>query len=134
MKARIKLYDSHLGHLYELRRIMLGLHSNVSIFPKQRPLWTDLVGLPKSFCKLMQVLISCLYEGWSFLVAPFLDKSVVCSSSELQCEELALEGHRNTTDETLNFRLFFFSFHMVLYDYLLLLKLLSNFYVFYRRI
>ncbi len=41
-----------IGHLYELRRIILGLPSTVSIFPKQRPLWMDLVDLPKSFCKL----------------------------------------------------------------------------------
>ena len=49
------------GHLYELRRIILGLPYTVSIFPKQRPLWTDLVDLPQNFCKLFFGLV-CIFN------------------------------------------------------------------------
>nr|CAH0111756.1 unnamed protein product [Daphnia galeata] len=80
----LSTYEWNVRHLYELRRIILGLPSQFSIFPEQRPLWAGLVGLPKNFYK-----------------------SVECTSFEPQCEELALEGHRNSTDETLNLRLLF---------------------------
>ncbi|XP_046643069.1 uncharacterized protein LOC124328354 isoform X2 [Daphnia pulicaria] len=77
----LSTYEWNTRHLYEIRRIILGLPSTASIFPKQRPLWTNLVGLPKSFYR-----------------------SVECTIFEPQCEELTLEGHRNSTDETLNLR------------------------------
>ncbi|XP_046452497.1 uncharacterized protein LOC124200214 isoform X3 [Daphnia pulex] len=77
----LSTYEWNTRHLYEIRRIILGLPSTASIFPKQRPLCADLVDLPKSFYR-----------------------SVECTIFEPQCEELALEGHRSSTDETLNLR------------------------------
>lgn len=68
-------------HLYELWRLRRGLHLSFSILPTQRHLWSHLVELPHSFFRKVN----------SKIFGP-------------QREELALEGHRTSCDETLNLR------------------------------
>ncbi|KAI9564284.1 hypothetical protein GHT06_008022 [Daphnia sinensis] len=68
-------------NLYELWRMRLGLQSSFSVLPTQRHLWSDFAELSNCFFRQVN----------STIFGP-------------RREELALEGHRTSCDETLNLR------------------------------